>query len=310
MDKEVPNVKSIEDFMELSNGELMYYLRQRGLPITGNHGTLSARALIAFEQKASIIITAEKLNEALRKDYQTILTTYNIPGDPCDFIEWNDDMKKWPKTNIGQIFIFFKKKKAFSSEYIGQYKVRKAYTYFKSGFVDKILISILDEELVFAKTFVMPSQRLNNEKHSLWILFKNNGDIVTSYCSCTAGLSQCCNHVAAALYKIEFANEKSLTDPACTEKECEWNAAIREIAPMKIKHMDIREHNKEKFMKSQEQKKPSTPLNYTEKQNFDPRPEHDRNVTDERKEELLHKVREILPNAVAKIICSLVHVVL
>ena len=54
MDKEVPNVKSIEDFMELSNGELMYYLRQRGLPITGNHGTLSARALIAFEQKASI----------------------------------------------------------------------------------------------------------------------------------------------------------------------------------------------------------------------------------------------------------------
>ena len=41
-------------FLEISSEELKYFLQQRGLPFEGTHGSLAARALIAFEQKKPI----------------------------------------------------------------------------------------------------------------------------------------------------------------------------------------------------------------------------------------------------------------
>ena len=67
------------------------------------------------------------------------------------------------------------------------------------------------------KALVTPSQKINDKKHSLWILFNEASDIVTSFCTCTVEFSSCCNHVVAALYKIEYANEKGLTNSTCTK---------------------------------------------------------------------------------------------
>ena len=50
----------------------------------------------------------------------------------------SDDLKQFPKTNIGQVFTFILKTKSFSTEYTGQYKIKKAYSYYKGGFIDKI----------------------------------------------------------------------------------------------------------------------------------------------------------------------------
>ena len=67
------NVKSIEDFMELSSGELKYFLQQRGLPSSsGTHGSLAARALIAYEQNVSIVVTADHIAAVLKDDYRAI----------------------------------------------------------------------------------------------------------------------------------------------------------------------------------------------------------------------------------------------
>ena len=122
---------------------------------------------------------------------------------------------------------------------MGQYKIRKAFRYFKNGFVDKIVTKPMNDHSMLAKTVVMPSQRLNDDKHLVWILFDKSGNIITAHCSCTAGMSQCCNHIVAALYKIEFANENGLTSPLCTEESCKWNTSTKAISPMKIKDMDI-----------------------------------------------------------------------
>ena len=40
---------------------------------------------------------------------------------------------KWPKVHMGQILRYISENKAFSSDYIGQYKVRKAFSFFKVG---------------------------------------------------------------------------------------------------------------------------------------------------------------------------------
>ena len=60
------------------------------------------------------------------------------------------------------------------------------------------------------------SQRINDRKHSLRILFTEASDIFISFCAFTPGFSSSCNHVVTALYKIEFANERELTNLTCT----------------------------------------------------------------------------------------------
>ena len=259
-------------------------MQQRELPVGGTHNSLAARALIAFEQYKPIITTAENLVKKLSEDYVNLLKEHCLCFDPNENLLMSDDLKQFPKTNIGQVFSFILKTKSFSAEYIGQYKIKKAYSYYNGGFVDKIFVKIIDDaDRKLIKTSVVPSQRINESKHKLWILFDHTGDIKTAYCSCTAGTSSCCNHIVAALYKIEFANREGFTDPSCTEELCGWNKSLKEIKPMKIKDMDIQEHNREK-------EKKQYVINNNVKKYFDPRVESDRDVTDQQKCNFLLKI--------------------
>ena len=294
------SLDGLEDFLLWSNGDLAYYLRQRGQPYSGKHSSLAARALVACEQKLPIVTTVEKLKEELESEYRSILRVNSLDTDPYLIVDWKEDIKEWPCTDLGKIFSYIREKKAFSSDYLGQYKVRKAYSHFMSGFVDKILTKSVNSSLSLIKTYVMPSQRINDQKHHLWILVKKTGDVVAGFCSCTAGFCQCCNHIVAALYKINFANENGWTDPACTDELCKWNTSAKPmIKPMKIKDMDIREHNKENEVTKK--KKDHAPLTYNEKRSYDPRPESDRQVCESRKVHFRESIRDILPASVINI---------
>ena len=68
---------------------------------------------------------------------------------------------------------------------------------------------------------------------------------------------------------------------------------------MKIKDMDIREHNRENEEKKK--KKEHAPLTYNEKRSYDPHPQPDRQVSDSRKVAFLCRVREILPKSIINI---------
>ena len=156
----------------------------------------------------------------LSKDYVNLLKEHCLCFDPNENLLMSDDSEQVPKTNIGQVFSFILKTKSFSTEYIGQYKIKKAYSYYKGGFVDKIFVKIIDDaDRKLIKTSVVPSQRINESKHKLWILFDHTGDIKTAYYSCAAGTSSCCNHIVAPLYKIEFGNREGFTDASCTEEQ-------------------------------------------------------------------------------------------
>ena len=182
------------------------------------------------------------------------------------------DIKCFPTTHVGQIFNYTLKAKTFEAEYIGQYKVNIAYSFFKSGMVGKTYVCSIKKGKII-KTLVTPSQRLNGKKHSLWVSFNEASDIVTSFCTCTAGFSSCCKHVVAAVYKVEYANEKGLTNPTCTKQLCSWNSSSKEITPGKVKDMVITEHNQ------QNQNKMNC-VNCKEKCDFDPRPKNQHNVSE------------------------------
>ena len=52
---------TLEDLLVMSSSELQYCLQQRGLSVSGMHSSLTARALVAFEQKIEIKSTADRI---------------------------------------------------------------------------------------------------------------------------------------------------------------------------------------------------------------------------------------------------------
>ena len=59
-------------------------------------------------------------------------------------------------------------------------------------------------------------------------------------------MGETCNHVAAAMYRIESAVRIGLTNPACTSKANEWLPNQKTIEPKTIKDLDF---NREDFGK-------------------------------------------------------------
>ena len=92
--------KPLEDFLDLSTGELRFYLQQRALTCHGNHADLAARALVAFEQNLPIKETAETLF-TLQREYSDILKCCGVTEDPLEMEGWEDNVFKWPKVHIG-----------------------------------------------------------------------------------------------------------------------------------------------------------------------------------------------------------------
>ena len=266
--------KHLEDFLDLSYGELKFYLQQRAIPAGGTHSDLAAGALVAFEQNIPIKQSADDLARALRNEHNILLKSFDIQQDPLEMKEWNTDLTKWPKVDIGNIFSYILEKKAFSTEYIGQYKVRKAYSHFKSGFVHEVVSSTTPTGNIILFSSVTPSTRIRTQPHKVWVVCKPTGDIMCGYCSCTAGYNKCCNHLIAVLFKVEYANQQGLTNPSCTDVACYWNSSSKkDIGPSRIKDMNVQAHKLGRPPSSHS-------LNGTLKQEFDARPLPMRNISE------------------------------
>ena len=60
------------------------------------------------------------------------------------------------------------------------------------------------------------------------------------HCSCMAGMSAPCNHVAAMLFRVETAVRLGLTNPACSTKRGEWLPNREDVQPTKVKNLSFR----------------------------------------------------------------------
>ena len=76
--------------------------------------------------------------------------------------------------------------KAFDTDGIGQYKARKAYSYFMSGFVHE-MFSLNIGTRILVKAKVTASQRLHEEPKNVWILFSKCGDLICAIVGDTNG---------------------------------------------------------------------------------------------------------------------------
>ena len=93
------------------------------------------------------------------------------------------------------------------------YKILKAYCYYKSCWLQPLYFHRLSgSKYCIFKGKYRQSQRINKINHKLWIIMVKSGKIRSCHCTCMAGMGQSCNHVAAAMYRIEAAVRNGLTN--------------------------------------------------------------------------------------------------
>ncbi|KAK2564215.1 hypothetical protein P5673_012462 [Acropora cervicornis] len=171
---------------------------------------LGLRAFGAYDLKAPIKYTQEKISKELKKEYQCRLQVCTAPDPntiPAD--KWEENVLTWPNVNEGKAFSFILQNKTVETEYIGRNKDKKAYSFYESGFVGCLYSYCLPDQRnkVFIKGDMTPSTKVCDRPHNTWILFDSNS-ILTIWCTCVAGTSLCCSHILAVLYKINVAHKR------------------------------------------------------------------------------------------------------
>ena len=107
-----------------------------------------------------------------------------------------------------------------------EYKLGKAYRYFSCEFVREI--SYFDLAITDLSK-VVPCQRINNKPCAVWAILQKDtvdqpgGDILSAYCTCTAGPQGSCDHIVGMLFRIESAVATGATGPSKTSMGCQWN---------------------------------------------------------------------------------------
>ena len=112
-----------------------------------------------------------------------------------------------------------------------EYKLGKAYRYFTDNLVREIFYKDIENtNLCFLKCRVVHSQSMRSTAYNVWSVITKDvddetpgGEVLSAYCSCTAGLGGMCNHITGLLFRLENAVIRGLTKPSKTSKLCNWN---------------------------------------------------------------------------------------
>ena len=68
---------------------------------------------------------------------------------------------------------------------------------------------------------------------------EKSGKIRSYHHTCMAGIGQSCNHVGAAMYRIETAVRNGLTNPFFTSTANQLLSNHKDVQPMKVKDMNF-----------------------------------------------------------------------
>ncbi|KAG8175943.1 hypothetical protein JTE90_026927 [Oedothorax gibbosus] len=67
-----------------------------------------------------------------------------------------------------------------------------------------------------------------------WAVLDGTGKILSSHCTCMAGLGEACSHIAAILFAIETTIKLGLNKPSCTSVPCKWKAVMQKVKPSEV----------------------------------------------------------------------------
>ncbi len=142
--------------------------------------------------------------------------------------DWSKSIKDAPDINDITVKQYLLNTNVIPSEMSKTYKVSKPYK--MQQFVHSMRYHKLPNHPAFTALQAQcnPSQTASNDSVKLLfvILHCESGDPVGGYCTCTAGRSQSCAHIGAALFcmagLVASGKTQLPTDPSCTDVPCAW----------------------------------------------------------------------------------------
>ena len=157
--------------------ELKKYLRLRALKVSGRKEELVARVFSAVENNVQPVKSATEIEEEIRMEYQYKLKLDVTIPDPYFIADgWfneQDGMKFWPMVLYPDIFnylMFFPSE--LGSKDLNDYKNSKAYSYYKSGWLQPLFYHSIDINSKFCiiKTECRKSQNIRDSYYDLFLL--------------------------------------------------------------------------------------------------------------------------------------------
>ena len=173
--------------------------------------------------------SAVEVEEDSKKEYEKKLGVDDrlIPDPfkiPHGWLEEDEGMAFWTMLLYPDIFnyLMFYPTQLGSTD-LSDYKNLKAYSYYKSGWLQPLYFDKLSgSKYCIFKGECRQSQRIKEINYKFWIIKEKFGKIRSCHCTCMAGMGQSCNHVADAMYRIEAAVRNGLTNPTCTSTANQW----------------------------------------------------------------------------------------
>ncbi|KAL5006729.1 hypothetical protein ScPMuIL_015535 [Solemya velum] len=275
---------TIESFRLFSLKALRSYLSHRKKSVCGTHEELSARAFVAWEEKIPVDQNSELTERRLLEDYKRkLIVEKEIIPDPFSldsgWISEGQGITKWPSVYFMDIANYLQSKTPAEliHRLMNEYKEGKAYRYFSCEWVKEVKYNSIRHGSPFCilKASVCPSQSVNARPYQVWVVMVKDqasvpgGEIKTAYCSCTAGMLGCCNHIAGVLFRMEAAVMAGITDPACTSRVSIWNvpSTSRGVKPVTAAQATWKkDHYRKISVKSREEEEKAR----REKHNFNP----------------------------------------
>ena len=155
--------------------ELKYFLKLRGLKVSGRKVELVARVFAASENNVPLVKTAVEIEQDLKLEYQNklLISDVAIP-DPykleSGWLSEENGRIFWPMVMYPDIFnyLMFYPSELGSTD-LNDYKECKAYSYYKSGWLQELLYHSIDNQNPYCiiKSSCRKSEEINDAFHQL-----------------------------------------------------------------------------------------------------------------------------------------------
>ena len=193
---------------------------------------------MAYSENVTVDPDLEHEERSVLDEYrQKLVFKGTVLPDPLGTKEdWNGEAKsiaQWPSVYYHDISNYLKLLgPIFIAKFDREYKLGKAYRYFTDELVREIYYHPISDNspCCMLRCRCIHSQSMNLKPYQVWAIIRKDqgedcpgGDIISAYCSCTAGLGGMCNHVVGFLFRIENAVTTGVTKPSKTSKLCNWN---------------------------------------------------------------------------------------
>ena len=186
------NLIRMDEVKTWSTDSLKEYCRKRGYKVSGTKSELCARVYFLYNDSTPEVPTLKEQETSRKLDYKSILQAGTPTPDPKKLKKWiseKEGIHMWPPVSYNEIVKFISKHgHSLSGEALTSYKTGKAFGYFYSDWLKEVEYRpVHGTNVSLLKAMCTPSNRLNEEPHSLWVKIEDSGAIQSAYCSCVAG---------------------------------------------------------------------------------------------------------------------------